>query len=145
MQPSQAPQPTTQQPPAQDQQQGQGSSDGTEFGAGQNDIMQNLDQHLNQIPDDQKQILAQALKDQPQVIIPVLGIVCGQEVYDYFMQLYQKFFAQNSSPGQPQGQAPQAAPQPGMGPKMAPMSMPSNNKVMNVPQPQAKATPSPMG
>lgn len=109
-------------------------------------IIQNLEKHLNTIPDEQKKFLAQALEQAPQLVIPFVGIVAGPEVYDYFTELYNKYFKNSAQGQQPQGQ-PQAAPQgqapaPSAGPQMAPMSQPQQQSVMN-PQPQAKATPAP--
>lgn len=96
------------------------------------DIVAGLEEHLNQIPDDQKQFLANALQNNADIVIPVLGIVAGKEVFDYFTQVYEQYFG-NSAQGQPQ-----ATSQPSAGPKMAPMSMPTEQQAFN---PQAKATP----
>lgn len=129
----------------------QQEQDNTEFGdnGDDGDIIQGLESHLNDISTEQKTFLAEVLQKAPEIVIPTLGIVCGQEVYDYFMQLYATHFAQgqNSPEGQPQPQgqslmAPQAAPQQNMGSKLAPIPQPSQQKVF---QPQAKATQGPMG
>lgn len=109
------------------------------------DILKGLEEHLNNISNQQKKYLADALSKYPDVIINVLGIINGPEVSKYFVELYKKYF-QNSAQGQPQGGQPQAAPAeapaPSAGPTMAPMSQPNQQSVMN-PQPQAKATPTP--
>lgn len=90
------------QPPAQGPQQpGQGDQS---FGSDP-EIMQNLEQHLNQLPDKQKQFLAGAIQHYANIVIPTLGIVCGQEVFQYFVDMYQQHFAKNQ-PGQ-QDQPPQ--------------------------------------
>lgn len=81
------------------------------------EIMQNLESHLNSLPPQQKQFLASSLQHYANIVIPVLGIVCGQEVFQYFVQVYKQHFAgqqaqpaQNNSSPSPQGQ-PQAQPQ----------------------------------
>lgn len=48
------------------------------------DIQTNLESHLNNLPDEQKQFLA-TYATTPEVAT-VLGIVNGKEVYDYFMK-----------------------------------------------------------
>ena len=99
-------------------------------------IVDSLEAHLNNLSPDQQKLLADALSQHAEVVIPVLGIVNGQEVYDYFIEIYEKYF--NSA----QGQGEQMPQQPN-GPQMAPMSMPQNQQVLNV-QPQAKDTSQPI-
>lgn len=123
------PQPTQPQQPGQ-----QGGQD--DFSS---EITANLEQHLNSLDPRQKKFLADSLQHYANIVIPCLGIVCGQEVFQYFTQLYQQNFAkgagqqnpnqqpnsapnngqQNSSPnpqgmpqGQPQGQPPAQQAQP---------------------------------
>ncbi len=90
------------------------------------EITKNLQDHLNTLDDKQKQFLAESLQHYANIVIPVLGIVCGQEVFQYFVDVYKQHFAkgaaqtgqppvqQNSAPN-PQDQGPnssmQAAPQ----------------------------------
>lgn len=106
-------------------------------------IIRGLEAHLNTVPDEQKKFLADALGQAPQLIIPVLGIVNGPEVYDYFTALYNEYFGQQNPAQGGQPQAP--AQQPSAGGVMSPMSQPQApaQGVMN-PQQQAKATPMPM-
>jgi hypothetical protein len=88
------------------------------------EITENLQQHLNSLDPRQQKFLADALQHYANIVIPCLGIVCGSEVFQYFVQLYQTHFAKvlnkqppgqqppNSAPA-PQGQQPnQGAPQP---------------------------------
>lgn len=87
-------------------------------------ILENLEQHLNQINPKQKQFLASALQHYANIVIPTLGIVCGQEVFDYFLNIYKQNFAKgtgsspvqqqqaNSAPTPVQGQQPNQVPQP---------------------------------
>lgn len=88
------------------------------------EIIQNLEQHLNQIDPKQKQFLAASLQHYANIVIPVLGIVCGQEVMQYFLNIYKQNFAKgvgnspqpalqpNSAPNPAQGQQPNQAPMP---------------------------------
>jgi len=121
--------------PQQPQQQGGGQDN---FDAS---ILQNLEQHLNQLDPRQKNFLASSLQHYANIVIPVLGIVCGQEVMDYFLNIYKQHFAkgagqqpnqqqqQNSAPN-PQGQQPNQAVQPQ--PQQAPAQQPPAQQ----PQPQ---------
>lgn len=132
--------------PQQDPQTGQpGQGDGGQDSFDQS-ILDNLEQHLNQIDPRQKQFLASSLQHYANIVIPVLGIVCGQEVMDYFLNIYKQNFAKglgaNQNPAQqgnpqqvqqpnsapaPQGQAPnQAAPQ--QMPQQAPAQAPAQSQ-----------------
>lgn len=79
-------------------------------------IMKNLETHLNQLPPAQKTFLVGSLQHYSNIVIPVLGIVCGQEVFQYFLNIYKQNFQKNAEatgqqqPSQPQGpQGPQGA------------------------------------
>lgn len=113
-----------------------GSAPAQETGAEGDDIKQGLEEHLNNISNVQKKFLADALSQYSEVVIPVLGIVNGKEVYDYFIELHDKYFKQQNSA---QGAT---APQANQGPVMAPSSQPAPPQGGMAPQ--AKATPAPM-
>lgn len=111
-QPQNPQQPSQPAQPQQAQQSGEFASDP--------EIAQNLEQHLNQLNPKQKAFLAGAIQHYANIVIPVLGIVCGQEVFEYFVNLYKQHFAtkggqQTTHPatGQQQNLAPQQAPNQG--------------------------------
>ncbi len=111
-------------------QQGEMPQEGQEQGGEQDnfsqEIIENLQDHLNNIDDKQKQFVASALQHYANIVIPFVGIICGQEVMDYFLNIYKQNFAkglgnkaqqpnpqqqQNSAPNPAQGQQPNQAPQ----------------------------------
>lgn len=98
-----------------------------DFGGGEDDIISELEAHLDTVDDRQKAFLVQALFKDPQTVIGIMGIVNGPEVANYFEQIYTSY-AQNSSSsaGQPTG-----TPQPRMN------VVEQTNAQFN---PQAKAT-----
>ncbi len=117
----------------------EGVKKGDKFAGGKGDpsIMKNLEAHLNQLPPQQKQFLTASLQHYSNIVIPVLGIVCGQEVFQYFLNIYKQNFAQNANTqqqgGSPtpqqnsaqhaQAQQPNSSPQPPQGqtqPQQAP-------------------------
>lgn len=83
-------QPTLQQQPSNPEME---SEDGNEMMdsvmEGETDeITQNLEQHLNTLPPEYKDYLASTLTDPAMgpVVVNVLGIIAGKEVYDFFSQ-----------------------------------------------------------
>lgn len=88
------------------------------------DIRSNLEAHLDAIPDTQKAFIVENLNP---TTIALLGIVNGQEVYDYFTEIYQTTIM-------PQGGPMNSGAQPNMAQTGA---MPQGQT-----QTQAKATPS---
>lgn len=115
-------------PPQMQAQAGVNPAEMDDMDAEDGDIVKGLEEHLNQIPDQQKQFLLDALNKDPETIITVLGIINGPEVYTYFQSVYG---ALNSASGeQPQ--------QPNAGQPPAPQQAAKPQPVL---QPQAKATP----
>lgn len=110
-----------------DSQYNGGPDDGVDDEAYSQDIIGNLEEHLNSLPEDQKQFLA-TYATVPEVAT-VLGIVNGKEVYDYFAKLADpnKTIQVMQKPGTGQSNTP------------AKPSMPS------APAPQPQASPSPQG
>lgn len=101
------------------------------------DMVAMIEERMEEVPDEHKAYLLEALKAAPDVVTNVLGIINGPEVQEYFIKLYQTHF-QNSG----QEQAPQqAAQQPNAGVSMAPMSQPSGEAVMNTNQARDTAAP----
>lgn len=128
------------------QQAEQSAPQGDEQDSFDQEILENLEQHLNQIDPRQKQFLASSLQHYANVVIPVLGIVCGQEVMDYFLNIYKQHFAkgvgqnpQQSNPMQAQ-QQPNSAPNPqGQGPNQGSVQQaqaPQQQAPAQQPQPQ---------
>lgn len=94
-------------------------------------ILENLEQHLNQLDSKQKNFLASSLQHYANVVIPVLGIVCGQEVFQYFLNIYQQHFAKGAgqnpaqqSPMQVNSNSAAPAPAQGQQPNQAPPAAP---------------------
>lgn len=90
-------------------------------------IVKNLEEHLNNIPDQQKEFLAEYATT-PEVAT-VLGIVNGKEVYDYFMRFVdpsKQVTVQKvqKGPAQPGQQMPPAGGQPQAQPSAAPQGQP---------------------
>lgn len=109
-----------------------------EQGGGQDnfdqEILNNLEQHLNQLNPKQKDFLASSLQHYANIVIPVLGIVCGQEVFDYFLNIYKQNFAKGVGNAPQQGNPMQAqpnsapTPQPGQGPNAGVPAMPEQGQ-----------------
>lgn len=98
-------------------------------------ILAHIEQHLTQLPDQQKAFLVQYMT--PELAI-ILGIIIGQEAYDYFNQQADpsKMLVVQPRP-QPQQQTqgqPPAAPQNGQQPQAA-----APAPAQSAPQPQPKA------
>lgn len=75
-------------------------------------IKKNLEEHLNFLPVPQKSYLLEHLTPEA---VNILGIVNGQEVFDYFADVYQQVYGNSApQPGPESGQQPgqPASPQP---------------------------------
>lgn len=99
------------------------------------DLVANLEQHLNSLPDNQKAFLVEYLTPETAALI---GIVNGPEVYQYF----QKYVDPNKSVKIVQNQQGQEGSDqqiPGTQPSMADASGSMNP--MQSPQPQASSSP----
>jgi hypothetical protein len=100
-------------------------------------IQQELEAHLNSVPDVQKAFIAEALQKAPDIVIPFVGIVAGPEVMQYFVQIHDMYLKQDSAAGAAPTEG--AQPQPSNGSIMQPSVTPKDTSVLQ-PQ-QAKATP----
>jgi hypothetical protein len=107
------------------------------------DITKNLQAHLNSLDPRQKKFLADSLQHYANIVIPVLGIVCGQEVFQYFVQIYQQMSGkgkpqqQNSAPNaQPQGPQNNAQMPPQGQPQVQPQGQPPAQQPQGVPPQQ---------
>jgi len=113
-------------------------NDKSKFGEGdQGNIMATLEQHLNTLDPKQKTFLAGALQHYAPIVIPVLGIVCGQEVFQYFMNIYNQHFANKQ-------QSPQQVQHPAVGQQNsapAQQAGPNPGQPMPQAQPQQAGTP----
>ncbi len=131
-QPQQAPHMPPQQQPAKSD--GKGKPSGREGQPYDDNILKSIEQHLNSVPPDQQAFVAKYMT--PEMAI-VLGIIIGNEAYDYFSKFADpsKMLAVTQRPQQgnsaatqaPQGQTPQ---QSGAGAQPQPQANPPQPSIM---------------